>query len=1037
MNRKGFTLVELLVTVAILGIVTGLSIPIVRNITQARINKKYDTYLDSLVYATKLYTDSYSDDLYGHKTSGCEYVTYDDLARYKLVKDIDLSGISCASPYTAVKIMKFKEKYYYKPYIGCGSDSGNTVHADIFKPQKMEVSEICSSDSFATIFFESTPSESIEIDKKRHYLQVKMIASAGVSTQTQNQIFYGFAYKDNGNNTINPMQKLDFNIYSEALQMKLIERADEQVFKAINRLETPDVTGEINLVLRVDVLESLDGNPWKTEGDNYIYLGPFTVDNSAPVFNDSKIVSTASGYNTRTPKLDFKITDVGYTERTADFKYCYSYDTAADCQTPNNATELKALIDANKWHTYNPHAVLNALSAKYDGKEHTIKVWISDAAGNWARKDFTYKVPNTYTLTFNPDGGSACNPTSIGQIEGKAWGTPVVNEEGLKVHTFCTTSKTGYNSGDWYTGKNGTGTKITTTSVATKNETVYPKWIPKTVAVTFDCNSGSGGGKQTFTYGVTGQKFSTTCTKAGYTLAGWKWSKTGTSTDYTVASGVTDAWINGHSPSATLYAHWTPKTVAVTFDCNGGTGGGVQNLTAGVSGNAFNKTCTREGYVLLGWKLNKSGTTNDYSVTNGVTDAWIGGHSPSVTIYAHWNPKTITITFDGNGATGGSTTAQTCTYGTSITLKNNGFTKTGHTFKAWDPKLTTCPSKNTTVKATWNANPITISYNGNGSTSGSTASHTCYYGQSCTLKTNGFAKTGHNFDGWYTAATGGTKQGASGTYTANQTFYAHWAAKKVAVTFNCNGGTGGGSQTFTYGVSGQTFSTTCSRTGYTLAGWKLTAAGTSTNYSVASGVSDGWIDSNAPSITIYAHWTANTYTVSYAGNGATGGSTAASTCTYGSAFTPRANGFVRSHYHFAGWSGSTTCTGNMIMTATWSPNVAIIRYHTGTGSGSKLKTAPAGWSIKNNYQIWNATTQDIHTVAYGSSDDPINHHGSYLYVKKTSSSNGTARSGKEWEKCDGSNCTNSTYNEDTNYTSEQYCNTTNGNCYCCIKVNWK
>ena len=127
----------------------------------------------------------------------------------------------------------------------------------------------------------------------------------------------------------------------------------------------------------------------------------------------------------------------------------------------------------------------------------------------------------------------------------------------------------------------------------------------------------------------------------------------------------------------------------------------------------------------------------------------------------------------------------------------------------------------------------------------------------------------------------------------------------------------------------------------------------------------------------------------------------------------------------------------MIMTATWSPNVAIIRYHTGTGGGSKLKTAPAGWSIKNNYQIWNATTQDIHTVAYGSSDDPINHHGSYLYVKKTSSSNGTARSGKEWEKCDGSNCTNSTYNEDTNYTSEQYCNTTNGNCYCCIKANWK
>lgn len=57
--------------------------------------------------------------------------------------------------------------------------------------------------------------------------------------------------------------------------------------------------------------------------------------------------------------------------------------------------------------------------------------------------------------------------------------------------------------------------------------------------------------------------------------------------------------------------------------------------------------------------------------------------STSVTIPAL---PTYTITYNGNGATGGSTASSTHTYGASQALTANGFTKTGHTFKGWNTK---------------------------------------------------------------------------------------------------------------------------------------------------------------------------------------------------------------------------------------------------------------------------------------------------------------------------------------------------------------
>ena len=119
--------------------------------------------------------------------------------------------------------------------------------------------------------------------------------------------------------------------------------------------------------------------------------------------------------------------------------------------------------------------------------------------------------------------------------------------------------------------------------------------------------------------------------------------------------------------------------------------------------------------------------------------------------------------------------------------------KSGYTFIGWREDKTASSSVLTskvmddspiTLYAVF-SQTITLSYNGNSATSGSTAAQTGtrYYNNgnvvnpSFTLRTNGFAKTGSTFKKWAQGSAGGTQYvvGASITLSQNTVFYAVWA----------------------------------------------------------------------------------------------------------------------------------------------------------------------------------------------------------------------------------------------------------------------
>ncbi len=473
MNKKGFTLTELLVTIVILGIITGLAIPVLRMVEGTQTERKYSLYLDNVKYAAKVYVDSYSVDLFESDT-GCNYITYKDMSKYNFLKDIDIPETSCNTDYTVVKVVKYYDQYYYSPYIGCGSKINNKVTPDIFKPYKVGKIDTCDGSTNA-IAITATPDKSSSNTNKVVSPFVKLVSETGVK-KSPLLIEYGYSRGQNID-VINGWTKLTFDVPARDVQENNIKAVRTQTINAHSPALTPKDTGEFYLVIKVTSLVDLQGRPWKeidekdnNKLDHYVIIGPYKVDNSAPKINSINVKSSKDTHNDKTPILEIDAVDEKYSS-IGELKMCYSYDDKQECPIPKNGEELKNMSMYTK---YNSTLALNTINTDYNGSNHKIFVTVADAAGNTTTQSVDYAVSNTHTLTFNTEGGSTCDP--IKQIENKPWNAKVIEDAGYANGNFCNTTKAGSTFLGWYTGKDGTGTKINATDLATKDVTAYALW---------------------------------------------------------------------------------------------------------------------------------------------------------------------------------------------------------------------------------------------------------------------------------------------------------------------------------------------------------------------------------------------------------------------------------------------------------------------------------------------------------------------------------------------------------------------------------
>ena len=301
-----------------------------------------------------------------------------------------------------------------------------------------------------------------------------------------------------------------------------------------------------------------------------------------------------------------------------------------------------------------------------------------------------------------------------------------------------------------------------------------------------------------------------------------------------------------------------PAFYTVTYDANGGTGSVVDSLSPYAAGSAVTVlgpgTLVRSGYLFTGWNTAADGSGIAYAAGSTFV---VGG---ATTLYAQWTLITYTVTYNSNGATGGSVPVDPSSPyipASTVTVLGPGtLVRSGYAFAVWTTAADGSGSSysvnntftvlaNTVLYARW-VGPGTVTYIGNGNTGGTAPVDTFSpYVPSSPVTVMGAStllKPGYTFVRWTTVADGsGTSYAPASTFTMGFTpvvLYAQWALITYTVTYNANGGTGSQTDSLSPYAAGATVTVlgpgTIVRSGFVFNGWNSNPTGTGTAYAAGA-----------------------------------------------------------------------------------------------------------------------------------------------------------------------------------------------------------
>jgi len=516
-----------------------------------------------------------------------------------------------------------------------------------------------------------------------------------------------------------------------------------------------------------------------------------------------------------------------------------------------------------------------------------------------------------YAVNFNYGSASSGSPafpfvtSTVSSTVSRAlysYGDPA-----LTLPTVGTMSKTGHSFAGWMLPN---GNVISSTFTPTATTTLTAKWNIQSFSISYsrgtigiETVTGSAPASQSGNYlsSIILASTETTVDIAGqrYDFAGW----TINGARYPIGSSIQ---LGASDVIAT--ASWVP-VYTVTYILSGGVCIGTacnNNPKTDQSTVILPVAPSRTGYNFDVWK--------DQSGSSYAAGATLTVSATSYILTATWTGIERSVTYINPNGVGIPTQANRIYQNTFVV--GAAPTRTGYDFGGWVDQndvnylsgdIYSVGLTNITLTATWIPLGIVVTFFNNDGTARSSA-QSVIADVTTPLTQNTLTRTGYSFSGWNTSTSGGgtaysDMQNISIVSALN--IYAQWTANTYTVTYNENSSTSGtapASQSYTTDGATLTIdnnSGTLARAGYTFAGWNTLANGSGTNY--AAGATAQTFIANT---TLYAKWTANTYSITYNSNSATSGTvpTSQSYTSGGATLTLPGNSgtLARTGYTFSG-----------------------------------------------------------------------------------------------------------------------------------------
>ena len=98
-NKKGFTLIEIIAVIIIIGLLLLIVAPSMSRLINSGDDKKYEEYYSLVLSASELYAREREGDLGGIKGTGCIDITINDLIENEYLKEYNEDSTVCLDPY--------------------------------------------------------------------------------------------------------------------------------------------------------------------------------------------------------------------------------------------------------------------------------------------------------------------------------------------------------------------------------------------------------------------------------------------------------------------------------------------------------------------------------------------------------------------------------------------------------------------------------------------------------------------------------------------------------------------------------------------------------------------------------------------------------------------------------------------------------------------------------------------------------------------------------------------------------------------------